>query len=524
MDVETLIVYRHFAVIGAIATILTLALEPFVQNTLSYYSKGVQDLEISAQLPRAVNYTSDCAYCLDLDIGIKSSIIAGYSASPGFNVPNYFCASGNCTWTGTSTLGICSRCADISDRLEKSCAQLNATTVPGLLDNCTFTLPNGFSLGSAVTPSWDALANVTALSDSIDNYDPMVYGKYKRPLSLMWSIFPDSADLDNYYQPIRSSTRMYATECALIPCVQVYDSSLDSSTDIMANGVTASFHDIVRAEDDSYEYRYEKLYTEGSVPKYAGAWFNTTAGLFGNDSYHMGEELLYPLRYYLAQTVTGYMTTTGDNGNLSPSFASGMNDSTDSLFLQSIFTMDPIDICDPNEHKPLPDGTLPDSLRFTCAIENIARAMTVEIRNKALQATGEQLGPRNSSDESKVHFAQSPLIDSSGTTIVSKTHISVTWGWLTIPAVLWILALVTFLGMIFKTRQNGVRTWRTSVLAPLFIGVEHDDVEANEGQYQPLTSDGLKKKAQRLRVRLVTTDRDISFVSVPAHDGLLKDS
>ncbi len=66
---------------------------------LSYYSKNVEDAALPAQLPRATEYIGGNPF-VPLNTEMKAAIIAGFSAAPNFDVPNYYCASGNCTWVG----------------------------------------------------------------------------------------------------------------------------------------------------------------------------------------------------------------------------------------------------------------------------------------------------------------------------------------------------------------------------------------------------------------------------------------
>jgi hypothetical protein len=92
----------------------------------------------------------------------------------------------------------------------------------------------------------------------------------------------------------------------------------------------------------------------------------------------------------------------------------GPDGNMNSLFLQNVFTADPAKTCNQAHHT----GNW-ESLRFQCAIENMARAMTVGIRNTASKS---MLGPTASTEDG---FKKSPLI-APGRTMVSKTYIAVT--------------------------------------------------------------------------------------------------
>jgi hypothetical protein len=104
----------------------------------------------------------------------------------------------------------------------------------------------------------------------------------------MWSIFADGNDVDQYYTWIKPKTRMYATECALIPCVQIYNSALGTSANSLGNGVTTSFNDRVIAEYDTYKHNDTGSFAlNGDVDNSAGSWLEPSSDEFGNEAYHI---------------------------------------------------------------------------------------------------------------------------------------------------------------------------------------------------------------------------------------------
>lgn len=54
---DFLTLYRHFAVLGSIAVILAIAIDPFAQNLVYYYQDMVDDPFQQALLARTDNYT-----------------------------------------------------------------------------------------------------------------------------------------------------------------------------------------------------------------------------------------------------------------------------------------------------------------------------------------------------------------------------------------------------------------------------------------------------------------------------------
>ena len=352
-----------------------------------------------------------------------------------------------------------------------------------------YSLHNGFYLDSRqeLGAYTDAISTMNDDNDGT-GVQPLVYANYTNPIARMWSIFADSSDVDQYTTGITLKTRMYATECILVPCVQVYSSTLGG------NGVTTSFKERMVAEYDAYKHNgsSEADFTlTGDPVNSTGYWLAPSNDKIGNGTYHMPVASQIQLTNFLANTITGMA---GSEGYLNSAANSG------SLFMQFVFTADPAKTC----NKALHSGNW-ESLRFQCAIENIARAITVKIRNIASTSI---FGPNGSPKDG---FETSPL-SALGTTMVSKTYISVTWYWLILPIVLWILAVIMFVGTVWKTRKAGVRTWRTSTLAPLFLGLGIGDEQKQKVENLPITADGLQKKAEEIKVRLHLTEQDAKFV------------
>lgn len=499
--------------VGAAATLLAFAFDPFVQNLLSYYNKTVEDTSLLAELPRALEYTFGSIYNGDLDTKMKSAIIGGYSLSPGFDVPEYYCASGNCTWTDTSTLGVCSRCADVSSHLVKKCTVLNYTSSdvtaysPILMAkiHCTLTLPNGFSLDSSPNPTRNVHANVTVKEQYAPGFAPMVYSNYTEPIALIHSIYANSNDLRAYHKPMDKNTTFYANDCVLVPCVQTYDTTLNSAAGSLGSGVTSLFNDKVTNEYDNYDY------IEGTMesPK-SGAWVRPHSDQLSGQNFHMGWNSMFQMNGYLQSVIPG--TVESDTSETTPYFYNTLPVRSSvyrySLFLQNVFSTDPKTLCGRRTHS----GPW-ESLRFQCAIENVATGITVRIRNAISDPGSITIGPNSATDdETLANFQKSSPLIAYGKTMVSTTYISVTWYWLALPIALWVLAVVMFVGTVWKTRRAGVRTWRTSTLAPLFLGMGIGEEQKREVEQHPMTAEGLQKKAEELQVRLHLTDQDAKLV------------
>src|ERR1051326_5280549 len=145
---------------------------------------------------------------------MKANIWAGLYETDqvgAWSVPSYYCSTLNCTWAGYSSLGICSRCADISSQLNWTCephlADLNNDT------GCDISLPNGLALGGPEGRRDHVFASGTG-------YPPLVYGNYTEPLATIHSI----ATYGDLF--VDSSSAVNASECVLVPCVIRYNYSV----------------------------------------------------------------------------------------------------------------------------------------------------------------------------------------------------------------------------------------------------------------------------------------------------------
>ena len=133
------------ATIGALVTILAIAIGPMLQETVVLRSAWLPDSDRNASAPISKFFAPNTNPQLPkLDIGLKGTILNGLSAAnTSARDPIYGCPSGNCTFSRPYTsLGVCHAC----QRLEVT-RQCNAQ------NNCNYTLANGHILTNNPTPS-----------------------------------------------------------------------------------------------------------------------------------------------------------------------------------------------------------------------------------------------------------------------------------------------------------------------------------------------------------------------------------
>ncbi|KAL1615635.1 hypothetical protein SLS54_008902 [Diplodia seriata] len=200
----------HLAKLGAFLTVFSLAVDPFIQQIVSYPIKMVPS-EINSTIPIGRTY-SDYApggimALKNPTLSMKAAISTGLydtSADPlaDFDVTPY-CPTGNCTWTEPyQSLGVCSKCANITESLTTKCEDF------GMLQHCNHTLPNNFVLQTGFLPM--VYINSTGAVDSIN------FNNTQATLSTLTTI----RSLHD-----ASSTHAFgaiAMECVLYACVNEY--------------------------------------------------------------------------------------------------------------------------------------------------------------------------------------------------------------------------------------------------------------------------------------------------------------
>ncbi len=122
------------AALGAIVSVLTIIVDPFTQQLISYYPCNVPATNGTiALIPRSNLYNETgsrlgpAVYALST--AQQSAIITGLFNPDSVIIPAN-CPTGNCTYDDTyATMGFCSECADVTDELHMSWVTVSDTLV-----------------------------------------------------------------------------------------------------------------------------------------------------------------------------------------------------------------------------------------------------------------------------------------------------------------------------------------------------------------------------------------------------------
>jgi hypothetical protein len=442
----------------------------FVQQfESSSFNSSIPDKFQFARLSNATNYTyADVGDSNTVELAMKANILAGIFATDPFgdwSVPNYYCPSGNCTWIGHSSLGICSKCADLSSQLSITCNTKNKTY------GCDVTLPNGFALGGPERSRQHLLAAST------DN-SPLVYGNYSAPLAVIQVI----AAYDTL--PVNTSASINAIECAIIPCVINYtESYLYSSPYNNQDGfLGVPFFEIVESVNDNYSF-------STSASPWNGPIISTRAGGDQDIDFQISQPAYLTLSHYLQALFNGYVTTNG----ISKLYESDnktrpvQGDVTD--VMQSLYTPFNGGCYDIFSH-PINDSA-------ACSIQYAAWAMTTAVRNNYWNSSALGLN---------TYFTV-------GNTTSPELILIVSWPWIIPIGLLWVFCALFSLYTIWRTHRAGINGMALNPLTFLFLSLE-----VNGQPVPPWWRSGseMEKVAAHLPVRLKVTDRKASLVQGPS--------
>ncbi|KAJ5479208.1 hypothetical protein N7530_004717 [Penicillium desertorum] len=460
---------RHFAVLGAIAVLLAVGFEPFVQNLVHYSPDLIVDASQISRLANTTDYSS---------LGPLRSGAGNYYIEPTFKgniynsifstdprrpwaIPQYMCPTGNCTWDPIASLAVRAICSNVTSSIKKRCERLDDSTgIP--YDNCTVSLPNGASAYYAGGYATDAIALQVQSSSQ-----PIVYTNATLPvIQRIEAVVASGEEGWNMASAIREDARYVATECSLEPIVRSVKASVNSSV----------YSETVLAEWTKVEVWHDSQ-NSGDGHSLIPNW-NESLGI------HPGQNFtLFPRSH---ATITLFMKSlfSGD------AYASMMR-----LIFRPIEaeygSSATADVMEAFMYGNVTGCAVTENDRFGCAMRNVADAMSKSFRDQAYINNG-------------------PEADMAvGYTQVNATIIHVRWQWLTLPLLVWLLSAVTWLGTEWKTRRGKLQKWSDNPLPLLFL-YRGEDSRTDEAQ--ELSGQTYERRAKSIHTQLYTRENRAAFV------------
>lgn len=407
----------HLTSLGAVITILAAASDPFVQQTIKYRPISQAANGSLALMPRSTYYSSSGAHegagFNAVDDLTQTAIYRGVYNSSSAITPT--CSTGNCTFPEYRTLGICSRCSDISATIQRSYWKSPYETT------CNLTLPSGLEV-PAFSPLIMNLRTVvnSGYTDFVQNISEMT-----------------QTELLSYGNDMRTNaSNFFAADCKLYPCVQTY------KTGITVGDMSEKLLDtsqMFKPSTSPFD-----IFTSTPMPCLInGTYHDASAFTERNDTKQVA--------------ITGLLE----------------NNQTAFLPPDCVFEYDPLGVSEylagflkGNMNIPMAGGGDPDWVAQLFEGDNTSFA-----RVEAIWAALAESLTINIRLNSESNFS-SPAV---GTAYRTETCIIVQWPWLAYPAALLLLTLVFLAATIVQSRRRTRhQIWKASPLALLLHGVEDD--------------------------------------------------
>jgi hypothetical protein len=408
--------HRRFASIGALLTILSLAMDPFTQQVLEVgfrASTAVNNLTVTSNVQRSERYD---AYTPPLEststsgsgnnpvnlvtLGMRAAIVNGLMTSPIQNV-SLQCLTGNCQWPTIPSLAICSECVDLTGKLKST----------GNDSNNTWTLPNG----------------VESLNYTYMNLVPQWYGgsnHYNDSIIPYLSIF----DMITTPSPRLSLQSPTALECALWPCIQALNVTTIQGT--QAQSILKTY----------------STYIDNMPPPAV------------NDTVQpievRAETIPQPENHILAPTPVGFNTLSNTSYTISDAAVQAI-----ATLLNTTFSGNPHNDSDAEGIQSLvPTNGQLDAV--SNLMSNLALSMTNHIRlNPALtNENGTAIKP----------WHEAEYVGQAWTT---QGYFRVRWPWMILPIIVVVTSTVFLWAAALQNWVCGVKIWKGSLLPILFFPI-----------------------------------------------------
>lgn len=443
----------NFAAVGAALTITSFVVEPSLQQIPSYLPMLVRSGG-SATVSRSTHYydvehdTSGKGIMSSL---LKASVYSGIFAAYNGSMPKIAptCSTGNCTWPAYNSLGVCSKCENITSLLTYE-SQPWWTVAPGEAIS-GWKLPNGVDLTNNTRngdpPDW--MVSMTGFTSL--KFQNMANQSLN---DVMYVYVPPAENISIAYQ------HPQAFECLLWFCVKTYEGRMENG--VFNEEVTASWPGpnftlpfpsnigLWSLESCNQEAGYDPtIVPGGNGSTLAPCALNATSQNYtlhppGSPvSYSVNVETFNMLRYWMSSVLDISLTT--NPGDVPPN---------EPLLLdlpQAFYdSQEPNLSSSTNYFNQTLDMEGPDSI-----FERIAESMTFRIRS---------IGD--------------PAEAAAGVAYNVETTVHARWVWATFPIALIVLtSCFLFVTVMLSVRQR-IPMWKSSSLAGLLHGLDEETCEA----------------------------------------------
>lgn len=548
---------RHpLSSVGALITLVVLAVDPFTQQIINYYDCSVPMAGLQATIPRTNTKfpSTSGANSTDVEFGLRAAINAGMTSSNGLVSPT--CLTGNCTFMKEyGTIAYCSSCTDVTEDLtvQSRIVQSNFTNILDATINSTNGTTNQNFTGSAFLANTNVLIN-TSLPSGLSvasypgadfNFTTMGVNTQQQEMGISYRVEIILGKQVQLFDPAtgqpptgcnESSTNdtwyckgYGAASCSLAPCVRTYTSTIEAGQ-LYETSVSTSNHTM-----SSWGYMVPAS-PESSGPEmwpdYSSMVDTTCLSEDERLSLLKAGYYLDPSTRWLAYNLTfdpdDSDLTCQDTSNEPNNIASQcQNVSDNASFPESMLAHECLYILDNIFVGDLWGEYLNDYFQGTVEGEALLDSLEVikgpqnlqtiyNYGNVSFDRVNETF--QNISNSITKFIRQNSLSKWSnpaeGVVMHDQTCLSVRWPWLAFPAVLVLLTVIFFVAMIIDTRPSRSRApiWKSSLLALLFHGFEPRD------KYRAVVGDlsEMEELEKGIIVRLSPTEGGLKLVESEA--------
>jgi hypothetical protein len=449
--------YGPLPSIGALLIIVTLAVNPFMQQLIRYQFRDVE--RGTAFLPVAYDYGSTgVGGFFAANITMKAAAYSGFFSpmESKFNVTSH-CPSGNCTWPPFQSLGVCGSCEDLTPRIERLPIAPESFSGGG---PSNFRLPNGFSMTTKTTlkdkHSGLVYMNISTTASMYSNLYSTIDDFTLNNVSIA---FPDRGSLmiDFFALRLRGLSNSgdnvtFAKECVLQYCVK-------NITAVQRNG------ELLETVSDTWTNNSEaaRKFYNGYLQSDPNAW----VPLYylqppGQDRiFRVGHAPQVQMTSWLDRQLVG--TASRQPPDAGEFFTTDLIQSIDQAFDQ-------------------------DESGLEALVSNVADAMTAALRTSSRESAP-------------------------GVVLASEPYIHIDWVWIIFPLMLYILTVSFVTTVALQGRGGAARchVWKNSIVAALCHGLEGQLSDKLAGLY---TQTEIDEAAKVIKVKLATSGGGLQLVSV----------
>ncbi|KAK3073299.1 hypothetical protein LTR53_005251 [Teratosphaeriaceae sp. CCFEE 6253] len=452
---------KPLSTVGALVTIMALAFDPFVQQVIQYPTRLRQSPDPTAIAGKASLFNPDSGF------QYWSAINAGLWSSPDQFLLTPACPSGTCNWPTYSSVGWCSKCANVTSQasLGDCTTQLqranSATSSPSV--NCTIRIGNSSQSPNVFSGSIMSYSHVSEIvwpvyqlpGPGIDPLGPQPSNFTFLGVRNPFLVLGYAALKWDQTGPLPSVGHIAnAEQCVLTPCVRDYAVSVaDGKASVQVVGID---YGVIRYP---LVYNVDRQEDSGVWLDAKAACWQAGAGVAGYENHCTLVNASAPHPYQCDQTDTGL--TGGSPGDTPPTGICPVHPYVEPLRdrltgdVSATKRLVTAGYWDSGVNTGIVNSTISDALQV---IQNSSLSHISD--NVAASLT--KLGWDMSTDTL------------TGNITTTEVYVLVRWEWLILPIVLEVAAVAFLLAAAILTGSRKVKLWKSSVLPYLYHGLEQE--------------------------------------------------